>query len=376
MAELIFLVIGLVGAKVLNLAIFEESSFDKTERKLDKRVEKILEKRDQFLEKYPFAVKAVKTTKNLILCPGYTLKGVAWLNLTTESPNLLIAGTSGAGKSKLIKAIICQLIENYTPRQMKLYYLDNKGGIESRAFRYIRHLVERTCSVEESIKVFEKIKNEVEKRNKLIEKYDVTNIVELNEKRKEQLPFIVVFIDELSPYFAMPDKKKQKKAYADFATVSAMCRSAGVHLIFCSQRTTSEILPTYITDNCDFRIGLRTANSQGSQNIIEEPGLELIKRTQKGRGVIKSEVSIPFQTWWIEEDEIKEICAKHKKSELTKKTSKTEGVNAIKVETPKIPAITNQLEKVEDELENAEELEVVEEGYEELEEEGLSPIIF
>ena len=83
--------------------------------------------------------------------------------------------------------------------------------------------------------------------------------------------------------------------------------------MFCTQRPTSDVIPTLITCNCGIRIGLRTSNEQESRNIIENKGLEIIDLKAVGQGIVKTDKLTRFQTFWTTDDEIKAICDKHKK---------------------------------------------------------------
>ena len=84
-----------------------------------------------------------------------------------------------------------------------------------------------------------------------------------------------------------------------------------IHLMFCTQRPTNDIIPTYISCNCGIRIGLRTSNEQESRNIIEENGLELIDNECIGAGVIKAGDLTRIQGFFLDDKKVKEICDKH-----------------------------------------------------------------
>ena len=287
---------------------------------------------------YPFEVVPVPDTNHLYITTGMSLDGPVTINLTKTLPNILGAGTSGSGKSVLVKSILCQLIENYTPDQLKVIYLDNKGGVEANTFKNIKHLAAISSNVEGTIVELMKIKKEMFRRLELIKNKDATGIVEYNKKvtPREKLPFIFVVIDELFSFATLPasppNRKEmdpgdaifnQKTAYRTMAEIASMCRAVGIHLMFCTQRPTSDVIPTLITCNCGIRIGLRTSNEQESRNIIENKGLEIIDLKAVGQGIVKTDKLTRFQTFWTTDDKIKAICSKHKKAQVIIPKTKT-----------------------------------------------------
>ena len=285
-------------------------------------------------KKYPFKVVPIPDTDHLYITTGMSLDGPVTVNLTKTIPNILGAGTSGSGKSVLVKSIVCQLIENYTPDQLKIIYLDNKGGVEANTFKNIKHLAAMSSNVEETILELLDIKQEMFRRLKLVKDADVTGIVSYNSKvnKKDRLPFIFVIIDELFSFMTLPasppNRKdatsedlifNQKTAYRTMAEIASMCRAVGIHLMFCTQRPTDSVIPTNITCNCGLRIGLRTSNEQESRNIIEEKGLEIIDINAVGQGIVKTDKLTRFQTFWTTEEKIREVCAKNKRTTLEAK---------------------------------------------------------
>lgn len=287
---------------------------------------------------YPFEVTPVPDTKHLYITIGMAIDGPVTINLTKTLPNILGAGTSGSGKSVLVKSIICQLIENYTPSQLEIIYLDNKGGVEANTFKDVKHLRSTSNNVKETIVELLKVKTEMFRRLELIKNKGVTGITSYNSKvlDKDKLPFIFVVIDELFSFATLPasppNRKdidtedaifNQKTAYRTMAEIASMCRAVGIHLMFCTQRPTTDIIPTTITCNCGIRIGLRTSNEQESRNIIENKGLEIIDLKAVGQGIVKTDSLTRFQTFWTTESKIKAICDKHKQTQTFIPKSKT-----------------------------------------------------
>ncbi len=284
---------------------------------------------------YPFQINKVPDTEHLYITIGMSLDGPLQVNLTDTLPSILLAGTTGAGKSRLVKSIICQLLENYTEKELKLLYLDNKGGIEAAAFKNTKHLFARSKCVEETIIKLLEVRKEMFRRLDLIEEKNVTNIVDYNKKviTSKKLPFLFVVVDELFSFANLPSsppsKKEltyeelifnQKTAYRTMAEIASMCRAVGIHLMFCTQKPTADVIPTNITCNCALRIGLRTSTQQESRNIIENDGLEVIDVDKKGAGIAKIDKEIRFQSFWITDEMVENICDKH---ECTERISET-----------------------------------------------------
>lgn len=270
---------------------------------------------------YPFKIIDVPDKEHLYITPAMGIDGPIQINLSKINPNILLAGATGSGKSTLVKGIICQLIENYSPEEFNLIYLDNKQGVESNLFRNIKHLTARTRNPKETIDMLLKIKTEMVRRMDLLEKLEVTSIVEYNKKvsHDKKLPFVLAVIDELFSFTLLPPNSNkpeeiytQKVAYLTMAEIASMCRASGIHLMFCTQRPTSDIIPTNITCNCGIRIGLKTSTEQESRNIIEENGLELIDEEAMGAGIIKAGKMTKFQAFWLTNDKVKEVCSKHR----------------------------------------------------------------
>lgn len=279
-------------------------------------------------KKYPFEIVKIPDTEHLYVTAGVGLEGPVTINLTKTLPNILGAGTSGSGKSVLVKSIICQLADNYSPKQLKIIYLDNKGGVEANSFKTLEHLHSMSSDVKETIVELMKVKKEMFSRLELIKNKDATSIVSYNKKvpEQERLPFIFVVIDELFSFATLPSTPgrknqdsddaifTQQNAYTTMAEIASMCRAVGIHLMFCTQKPTSNVIPSTITCNCGIRIGLRTSNEQESRNIIEDKGLEIIDLDCVGRGIIKTDRLTRFQTFWTTDDKIKAICDKHKRT--------------------------------------------------------------
>ena len=270
---------------------------------------KVFTKKLKNVKEYPFQVIDIKDKSTLTLVIGHSLNGIFKLNLSESLPHVLIGASTRAGKSRLIKSICLNVMENYTKEQVEIIYCDQKGGVEARAFKDCEHFIKISKNVNDTIKIFIELEKELDNRLNLFEERDVTNLIDYNKKYKK-LPFIFVIVDELYPFLMMKNKKDIYGILADLLSRSA---SVGIHFLLSSQKTTSDVIPTFITENVGYRLGLRTSNEQGSYNVIGDKGCENISVDAKGRGISFVDEKIYFQSFYVDDDTINNICLKHKK---------------------------------------------------------------
>ena len=283
---------------------------------------KVFTKKLKKVENYPFEVVEIKDKSTLTLVIGHSLDGVFKLNLSDSLPHVLIGASTRAGKSRLIKSICLNIMENYDSEQVQMIYCDQKGGVEARAFKDCEHFTRISKNVNDTVKVFIDLERELDDRLKLFEEKDVTNLVDYNKKYKK-LPFIFVIVDELYPFLMSKNKKEIYGILADLLSRSA---SVGIHFVLSSQKTTGEVIPTFITENAGYRIGLRTSNEQGSYNVIGDKGCEEIPVDAKGRGICFVDEKIQFQSFYVDDETINKICKKHKKQSKNEEVQIFEGV--------------------------------------------------
>lgn len=280
-------------------------------------------------DKYPFEIVPVKNKTELFITVGMTTQGPLNFNIS-QLPHVLLGATTGAGKSRLLKSILCNLIENYSAKQLELVYLDNKG-LECGAFKNVEHLIHRTTNIYDTVSYFNELEHEMMRRNRLIEAKNKTNIVDYNKvvQEADRIPFRFVVIDELFPFLTLPSKQRNE-AYSRLGLLLSMSRASGIHFLLSTQRCTSEIIPTLITANCPIALGLRCRNHQESINVIGEGGLEEIDINAVGRGVAVSRKREEFQSFWVTDETIERICSKNtKKRPVTganKNTTKYKGL--------------------------------------------------
>ena len=267
-------------------------------------------KKKELENRYDFKFIEVPSHDELYITTGMTVNGPLNFNIS-QLPHILLGATTGAGKSRLLKSILCNLVENYTAQELELVYLDNKGT-ECGAFKNIEHLIHRTNNIYSTVSYLDELAAEMMRRNRLIESKNKTNIVDYNKvvSNDDRIPFRFVVIDELFPFLILPSKERNE-IYSKLGLLLSMSRSSGIHFLLSTQKCTTDILPSLITANCTIMLGLRCRNEQESRNIIGEGGLEKISVETVGRGVAVSHVKQEFQSFWITDEVIEKICDKH-----------------------------------------------------------------
>ncbi len=196
-------------------------------------------------------------------------------------PHLLIAGTTGSGKSVLIAAMASALLLNNTPDQVRMVMLDPKM-VELSRFNGVPHLLGPVETEHERIiGVLRWCTREMERRYALLEQAGVRNIdgynSKLGRKRKdEQLPFIVIFVDEIGDLMMQQPDETEKQV----TRLAQMARAVGMHLIVATQRPSTDVITGLIKANFPARISFAVASGIDSRVILDSVGAE----TLMGRG--------------------------------------------------------------------------------------------
>jgi S-DNA-T family DNA segregation ATPase FtsK/SpoIIIE len=195
-------------------------------------------------------------------------------------PHLLIAGTTGSGKSVCIKALTTCLIFSNTPNDLRLVMIDPKM-VELVRFNGLPHLYGRVeVDLERVVKVLRWVASEMDGRYKRFAAAAARNIDDYNRamKRKDEptLPRIVVMIDELADLMMLaPDEVERT-----ICRIAQMARATGIHLIVATQRPSTDVVTGLIKANFPARISFATVSQIDSRVILDMPGAE----TLMGRG--------------------------------------------------------------------------------------------
>ena len=198
----------------------------------------------------------------------------------SKMPHLLIAGTTGSGKSVCIAALTVCLVMNNTPDELKLAMLDPKM-VELVRFNGLPHLLGKVeTDIERMLGVLQWALQEMDRRYRLLEESRSRDIVSYNQKmlrhKKEPLPKIVIFIDELADLMMSAPEQTEH----NLVRLAQMARATGIHLIVATQRPSTDVVTGLIKANFPARLSFSVASSIDSRVILDETGAE----TLLGRG--------------------------------------------------------------------------------------------
>lgn len=280
---------------------------DKFEEFLNARVEISYWNKNIFIKVFDsnslendFELVDTKGIVELVIGRGY--RGVETLDLSASESNvhLLIAGTTGGGKTSLLRSIITTLIATKDPKELKLFLLDLKGT-ELRIFERCGMVEGFARDTEESFELLKKVRKEVDRRNNLFYERDVVDILEYNRKYKK-LPHWLVVADE---FHLLRNSESQVGIFEELA---AICRSVGIHLILCTQRPSADVITGLLKANIPTVIGLKTNNELNSRIILGESESDLARLRGKGHGILKKGgEKVEFQGMWLAPEDAREI---------------------------------------------------------------------
>ena len=201
---------------------------------------------------------------------GKSISGTPIIGDLTSMPHLLIAGTTGSGKSVCINTIILSLLYKLTPEKCKFILIDPKM-LELSTYERIPHLL---CPVitepKRAASVLGWVVKEMESRYRLMTKEGVRNIDGYNEKHSLPMPFIVVIVDEMSDLMLVAGKEIENY----IQKLSQMARAAGIHIIMATQRPSVDVITGTIKANFPTRISFQVTSKIDSRTILGEQGAE------------------------------------------------------------------------------------------------------
>ncbi len=220
----------------------------------------------EILNNTDFKKKEIK----LPIALGKSISGIPIIGDLSSMPHLLIAGTTGSGKSVCINTIILSLLFRHSPEKCKFILIDPKM-LELSAYEGVPHLL---CPViteaKKAASVLGWVVKEMESRYRLMTKEGVRNIDSYNAKHKLPMPYIVVVVDEMSDLMLVAGKEIENY----IQKLSQMARAAGIHIIMATQRPSVDVITGTIKANFPTRISFQVTSKIDSRTILGEQGAE------------------------------------------------------------------------------------------------------
>ncbi len=256
-----------------------------------------------------------KIKKGLLVTLGKDIAGRTINADLAKMPHLLVAGSTGSGKSVCINSIIISLLMHYRPDEVKLVLVDPKQ-VELSNYNGVPHLLAPVVTdPKKASLVLQKVVVEMDKRYKVLAAKGVKNIADYNKKIEEEnkqhpesleakMNYLVVIVDEMADLMIVAKKEVEDS----IMRITQLARAAGIHLIVATQRPSTDIITGVIKTNIPSRIAFSVASYIDSRTILDAPGAEKLL----GKGdMLYLPMGDPFPTriqgCYISDDEINKI---------------------------------------------------------------------
>ena len=189
-----------------------------------------------------------------------------------EMPHLLVAGTTGSGKSVMLNNLLTSLILTTDPRQVKLVLIDPKR-VELSQFARIPHLITPVVTdVKKAANALSWAVAEMERRYEVLEKHGARSLDGYNERSEQQIPYVVVVIDELADLMMAAASKVEDAVIR----LAQKARAVGIHLVGATQRPSVDVITGMIKANIPSRIAFAVSSQVDSRVILDTPGAEAL----------------------------------------------------------------------------------------------------
>jgi S-DNA-T family DNA segregation ATPase FtsK/SpoIIIE len=190
----------------------------------------------------------------------------------SEMPHLLVAGTTGSGKSVMLNGLLTSLLLTTDPRQVKMVLIDPKR-VELSQFGRVPHLITPVVTdVKKAANALAWAVAEMERRYEVLEKIGVRSVEGYNDRAETQMPYVVVVIDELA------DLMMQAGAKVEDAIIrlAQKARAVGIHIVVATQRPSVDVITGMIKANVPSRIAFAVSSQVDSRVILDSPGAEAL----------------------------------------------------------------------------------------------------
>ncbi len=257
-----------------------------------------------------------KSSSPLTVALGKDIQGNVIVTKLNKLPHLLIAGTTGSGKSACLNSLIVSLLYKSSPEDVKLILVDPKC-VEFTAYNGLPHMLipNAITDVNQAIKAFSWVRDEMNRRYMVMQEYrcrvidEYNNHPDVKSKKAPKMPFIVFIVDEYAELMCSTGGSDKKKVLETHITsIAQKARAAGIHLVLATQRPSQDVVTGTLKANLPAKICFKVSSRINSQVVIDKPGAE----TLVGRGdMLFLDPTVPeptrVQGAYIDNPEVQEI---------------------------------------------------------------------
>ena len=251
------------------------------------------------------------TSHKIPICIGKDISGKIEVIDLSKTPHLLVAGTTGSGKSVFINTLLASLLYKFSPKDLRLILIDPKM-LELSVYNDIAHLLTPVVTEpKKSIIALKWVCKEMERRYSLMNELNTRSLEGYNQSVTEKIPYIVVFIDEMADL--MMTAGKEVEHYVQ--RLAQMARACGIHLVMATQRPSVDIITGSIKANFPSRVSFQVASKYDSRTVLGESGAEQLLgngdmlMSKNGSNLIR------YQSAFISDSEVNKLIKEIKSSQ-------------------------------------------------------------
>ncbi|HBC47862.1 MAG TPA: DNA translocase FtsK [candidate division Zixibacteria bacterium] len=227
-------------------------------------------KRDIYIKEVIASPAFTDSDARLVLALGKTISGEPFVADLARMPHLLLAGSTGSGKSVCLNCLLTSLIFRLHPDEIRFILIDPKR-LELSVYDGLPHLEKPVVTeMKDAEKMLADAVIEMEERYRILARAGVRNIAEYNAREKELLPYLVIVVDELADLMMSGLNRVETL----ITRLAQMARAVGIHLILATQRPSVDVITGLIKANFSTRIAFQTASKVDSRTILDANGAE------------------------------------------------------------------------------------------------------
>ena len=214
-----------------------------------------------------------RLNKSKTLVPiGQDENGINVYGDIAKTPHMLVAGTTGSGKSVFLNGVITSLLFRNSPNDIRMILIDPKM-VEFKRFEHLRY-VKYVSETSKAVEITRKLCNEMDKRYKILANAGCRDIDTYNSKNQIKMPRIILVVDEMADM--MENKAYRSQFESNIVRIAQKARACGIHMILATQRPTVKVISGQIKANIPCRVALAVMSKVDSMVILDKMGAELL----------------------------------------------------------------------------------------------------